>query len=208
VKRLLHAARSAAALLVLALLVPHGVRAQEAPEMQELALAWAHGNYIGPVICSLPGGPMRVARKASITPPRRRRPRLAFLLEVEPMGTGEATCTNGLGEPEPELRAKASIYYDGPSRRDTARRDLQQMLRRERAVSFRVESGQLRIGTGDGARAVSLKDATLEVRLIGAGSDAARMLGDVGKLAKRSLLLEARDGTRVVMHAVHVIPRK
>ena len=176
--------------------------------MQELTLAWASGKYVGPVICSLPGGPMRVARKANIAPPRRRKHRLTLLLEIEPMGTGEARCTNDLGDPEPELQARASIYHDGPPRPDTARRDFQQMLRRDRAVPFRVESGQLVIGAGEAARTVSLKDAKLEIRPIATGSDAARMLGDVGNLAKRSLILEARDGTRVVVHAVHVVPRE
>ena len=176
--------------------------------MQELTLAWASGSYIGPVICSLPGGPRRVARKASITAPRRRKHRLAFLLEIDPMGTGDARCTNELGKPEPELQAQARIYYDGPARPDTARRDFQQMLRRDRAVAFRVESGQLVIGAEDAARTVALKDAKLEVRPIATGSDAARILGNVGKLAKRSLILEARDGTRVVVHAVHVVPRE
>ena len=124
------------------------------------------------------------------------------------MGTGDAHCTNELGDPEPEFEARASIYYDGPPRPDTARRDFQQMLRRDRTVPFRVESGQLVIGAGEAARTVSLKDAKLEIRPIATGSDAARMLGDVGKLAKRSLILEARDGTRVVVHAVHVVPRE
>lgn len=176
--------------------------------MQVLTLSWATGNYIAPVICSLPGGPMRVARKAKITPPRRRKHRLTFLLEIDPMGTGEVHCTNDLGDPEPELQARANFYYDGPLRPDTARRDFQQMLRRDGGVPFRVESGQLVIGAGDAARSVSLKGAKLEVRPIPVGSDAARILGSVGKLAKRTLILEASDGTRIVVHAVHVVPKE
>jgi hypothetical protein len=177
--------------------------------MQALTLSWAHGSYIGPVICSLPGGPMRVARKARITPPRRRKQRrITFRLEIDPMGTGEARCTNELGDPEPEVQARAGIYYDGPPRPDTARRDFQQMLRRDGGVSFRVESGQMRIGAGDAGRTVSLKDAKVEIRPIPVGSDAARILGSVGELAKRTLILEASDGTRVLMHAVHVVPKE
>jgi hypothetical protein len=208
VKRPLRAARCAAALFALTLLAPSGVRAQDVLDMQTLTLSWAAGNYIGPVICSLPGGPRRVARKANISPPRRRIHRLTFRLEIDPMGTGEAHCTNELGDPEPELQARANIYYEGPPRPDTARRDFQQMLRRDGGVPFRVESGQLMIGAGDAARSVSLKNAKLEVRPVPTGSDAARILGDVGKLAKRTLILEAQDGTRIVVHAVHVLPKE
>jgi hypothetical protein len=208
VKRLLRAARCAAALLVLILSAPTAVRAQDVPDMQALTLTWSLGNYIAPVICSLPGGPMRVARKANISPPRKRKHRLTFRLEIDPMGTGEAHCTNELGDPEPEIQVRANIYYDGPARPDTARRDFQQMMRRDGGVPFRIESGQMLIGAGDAARTVSLKGAELEIRPVPVGSDAARMLGSVGKLAKRTLILEVSDGTRIVIHAVHVLPKE
>jgi hypothetical protein len=176
-------------------------------DLADYVLLWASGPYTAPAICQLPGGPRRVARRIEIKPPRHKRLGAKHLLKIEPLGTGEARCTNELGQAEPEIEGVATLDFTGSKRPDTARHDFEYALRRDGGFELDVEDGALKVGVGDAQRRVDLKGATLRISLIAPGSDAARMLGDVGGLPKRTLEIEARDGSRFVFHAVHVVPR-
>lgn len=181
--------------------------ATEPRDLGDYVLLWASGPYTAPAICELPGGPRRVARTLQIRPPRNPHPGALHRLTIQPMGVGDAHCTNDLGKPEPEIVGFATLRYTGPEHTDTARHDFEQALRRERGFDFALEQGELKVGVGDAQTRVDLKGGTLRISLVPPGSDAARMLGDVGGLAKRILEIRARDGTRFVFDAVHVVPR-
>jgi hypothetical protein len=174
----------------------------------DYVLLWATGPYTAPAICQLPGGPRRVARNIHIKAPRRGKPGAKHRLTIEPIGMGEAHCMNDMGAPEPEIEGVATISFRGPNRPDTSRRDFEHQLRRDGGFELEVEAGELKVGVGESQSRVDLKGGTLRISSIGEGSDAARMLGDVGGLPTRTLELEARDGARFVFHAVYVVSKK
>ncbi len=197
-----------AALVALSATWPSRLATAGEMDLGGYVLLWATGPYASPVICQLPGGPRRVARNLSIKPPRRNQPRAKHKLTIEPIGMGDARCTNEFGAAEVEIEGVATLSFVGPKRPDTARRDFEHELRREGGFELNVESGRLKVGVGEAQSLVDLKGGTLRISRVPPGSDAARILGDVGGLPTRTLELEAPDGTRFVFLAVQVIPKK
>jgi hypothetical protein len=195
-----------AALVGAALAVAPPARAQQSMTLGDFVLLWASGPYASPAICQLPGGPRRVARNLEIKPPRRSRPRDRHRLVIKPIGMQDARCTNELGREEPEIEGSLQLSFTGPKRPDTARRDFEHQLRRDGGFRLDVESGFLRVGYGEDQQRVDFEDGSLEIRRVPPGSDAARMLGEVGGLPTRTLELTAPDGTRFVFHSVHIVP--
>lgn len=174
----------------------------------DYVMLWASGPYTAPAICELPGGPRRVARRILIKPPRHAKPGAKHRLVIEPIGIGEARCIDELGAPEPEIEGVATLVFRGPQRPDTARHDFEYQLRRDGGFELKVEAGELKVGVGESQTRVDLRGGALRIHRIGEGSDAARMLGDVGGLPIRTLELESGDGTRFVFHAVYLVPKK
>jgi hypothetical protein len=173
-----------------------------------MALAWSMGIYKGPVLCPLPEGPRRIARTVSIQPPRREGHRLMFDAKIDSLDVPGVRCTNELGEAEPDIVGAFRIALQGHARPDVARKDFQTAMKREGGFTFEVPSGFVEIREPDGAaRRVGMAGGSAQLTRIPPGSDAARMIGDVGGKPRRTLTLEAPDGTRLVFQLVLVRPR-
>jgi hypothetical protein len=193
----------AAALAWLAAALPASAQPRE-PTLAELSLMWAAGDWAAPVVCPLPEGPRRVARAVRIEPPRETGHRPSHWVRIAPLGVGGVRCTNELGQEEPDLEGRLRIALPGRWRPDNARLDLQQALRRSGGFRFEVLEGKVTVRGSEGTRGVELGGGTAELTEVVPGSDAARMLGELGDTPRRTLALEARDGTRLVLHMVGV----
>lgn len=195
----------------LAALGAAGVAAAQAgsgePTLTDLALLWAMGEYRGPVVCQVDGGPRRLARSLRIRPPEQRGYRTLFRLELRPLEVGGAHCVNDLGVEEPDVVGSAQIGFVHRARPDTARKDFELELRREGGFRYQVTSGEITVTGAEGPRRVDLAGGVADLRRVEPGSDAARMLGDAEGLPKRTLVLEARDGTRLEFNLVYIAPR-
>jgi len=176
--------------------------------LADLALVWALGEYAEPVICPLEQGPVRVARTLVIRPRRRAGHRPLDVVEVRPLELPEGVrgpCTNDLGAPEPEMRGVLRIGLSRHQRPDTAQRDFQQALRRDGGFGFEITGGHLEVqGENGGMRRVDLEGGTARLEVARRGTDAARLLADVGDRPKRVLTVEAADGDRFVFHLVRL----
>jgi hypothetical protein len=124
--------------------------------------------------------------------------RLAFFDLEAPEGT---RCHDETGGDEPNLIGSLALALETHARPDTARRDFDTALRREGGFDFSIRAGRLRIGA-PGEETSTLPEVdfgggTASIREVKRGSDAFRRLADFGQLRKLSLVLEARDGTRL-----------
>jgi len=195
---------------LVALLAAGGAAAQMGsgePTLSDLALLWAMGEYRGPVICQVDGGPRRLARSLRIRPPESRGYRSLFILELRPLEVGGAHCVNDLGVEEPDVAGSARITLTHRARPDTARKDFELELRHEGGFRYEIPSGEITVTGAGGERRVDLAGGAADLRRVDPASDAARMLGDVEGLPKRTLVLEARDGTRLEFNLVYIAPR-
>jgi hypothetical protein len=149
-------------------------------DLNVLALDWARGRYLSPVICETDGELVRGGRRLLITPgPRHARPPTDRILfsDLE------------LGQLEFRHLARA--------RPDTAQRDFKAALRRDRGFEFAIARGTLRIQPvgSDEPRDVDFGGGEARLHAIAPGSDDARLLGDLIGLRKLVLELESPDGT-------------
>jgi hypothetical protein len=202
--------RGRAALVAAALgagLVADALAQGVGPDLVDLALAWARGEYRAPLVCEFEGRPRRGLRRVAITdgPERseRRLDRITFFdLEAE----GASRCFSDLGGDEPNLLGSLEVGLEARSRPDTARRDFDAELRRNGGFEYRIERGRLRIrsvaGAPEDGREVDFAGGKAELRVVKAGSDSARLLADFQTRRKLRLALEARDETRLVLHLV------
>ena len=183
--------------LTFALLVAAAPGAAPAPTRVELALTWASGQYVAPVVCPLDSGPERVVRKVRIRPPRTQGHRPMYVVEVHPLRVGDQTCTDGLGRPEPDVDGALRIAMTAHTRPDIAEQDFAQALRRDGGFRFDVKAGRLRVRDAAGERQVEFAGGAAELRRIVPGSDADRLLRGLGDAPKRTLTLEAPGGERL-----------
>jgi hypothetical protein len=174
----------------------------QTPGLNELALEWARGEYRAPLICEIDGIPHRALRRVLVSPgPRYARTpmnRLAFFDLETPEGT---RCHDETGGEEPNAIGSLALALEARSRPDTVRRDFDAALRREGGFDFRIRAGRLRLGA-PGEKASTLPEVdfsggTARIHKVERGSDAFRRLAEFGQLRKLSLVLEARDGTRL-----------
>ncbi len=182
-------------------------RAQEAPDVNLLALGWSRGDYRAPLICEMEGSPHRGLRRVLISPgPRHARPAtnrmVLYDLEVPP----ETRCYKETGEVEPNAIGTLYFHFPSISRTDTAQRDFQQTLRREGGFDFQVKSGKLRVGDAglapEGLPEVDFRGAKARIATVKRGTDAWRRLSSFSGQRKLTLSLEARDGTRLDLDLV------
>jgi hypothetical protein len=185
----------AVALLLVCAAVFAPAQAQE-PTLADLALRWAAGNWVSPIICPLPDGPGRVARALRVVPPPQPGHRATHWIEFAPLRTA-GPCKNELGGEEPDVSGKLRIGLAGRYRPDTADLDFKDAMKRERGFRFEVLEGKLRMRGTDGAREIDFAGGSAELRDVTPGSDAARILGENRDVPRRTLALEARDGTRL-----------
>lgn len=176
------------------------------PDLVDLALAWARGDYRSPIICEFDGTPRRGLRRvliASGPAERYRRSDEIRLFDLEPENA--TRCFDELRGDAPNLIGRVWITLESASRPDTARRDFRALLEREGGVSYRVERGrvQLReVGGKASTREVDFRGGTAHLTEIAATSDAGRLLAEFGPRPKRRLELAAPDGTRIVLDLV------
>ena len=169
-------------------------------DLNLLALDWARGRYLSPVICETGGELTRGGRRLLIAPgPRHSVPPVARILFSDLDVPGASRCFDDLGKPQPNVTGQVQIRLLGHSRSDTARRDFKATLRRKNGFEFRIVSRKLRVQTvgQPDSREVDFRGGDARLHLIPPGSDDARLLGDLRGLRKLTLELEAPDGTRL-----------
>jgi hypothetical protein len=168
------------------------------PDLNLLALDWARGRYLSPVICETNDKLTRGGRRILIAPgPRHTVPPVVRILFSDLEVPDASRCFDDLGKSQPNVTGQVQVRLLGHSRSDTATRDFKTALRRKSGFTFHISSGQLRIetvGQAD-ARTVLFRGGEARLHLIAPGSDEARMLGDLQGLRKLNLELEAPDGT-------------
>lgn len=180
---------------------PEPALAQMGPDLNFMALSWARGRFMGPVICMREGSAGDAIRRVIISPgPRHARPqvdRIAFHpIEVD----GAERCTDELGGKQPDLQGNLHITLPGRPRRDLAQAEFNRALRQEHGFEFAIVGGRLRVTGWGEERETKLVDFSggvarmLEVR---PGSDAARMLTGFGDSRRLSLEIESPEGLRV-----------
>jgi len=179
-------------------------------DLNVLALDWARGRYLSPVICTTGDDSVRGGRRLLITPgPRHASPpvdRILFSdLEVE----GADRCIDEMGNTQPNILGQLEFRHPGRSRSDTATRDFRTALRRDHGFEFHIARGILKLQTvgEEETREVDFRGGTVRLHEIASGSDDARLLGDLVGLRKLLLELESTDGTRLRLPLLMTEPR-
>ncbi len=197
------------AILGLSLALAAGTPAQEARRsLGELALAWSQGDFRGPMVCDVEGAPRRAIRSLRIRKPRGpvRQPTNELVFEPLPA----AHCRSELGPIEPHVEGSVRFVFRGRHNRpDTAGHDFRDALRRNNGFSFPIATGTLRIRDDprEPLREIQFRRGTIRLERVAPGSDIGRLFREYGAFPKRTLTLEAPDGTRLVFHLVQVPPR-
>lgn len=175
-------------------------RAQE-PDLNDLALDWARGQYVSPLVCEFDGAPIRGLRRIQITPgPRHTRPPVDRIIFVELEAEQATRCVGDLGAAEPNVRGSIQIRLRQVSRPDLARRDFTRTLERKGGFEFDVPAGGLRIqeiGPDGASRDVAFRGGKVRIHELSPGSDEARVLKDLQSSRKLLLELEAPDGSEL-----------
>ena len=182
------------------------------PDLVDLALGWARGEYRAPLVCTFGGEPRRGLRKVVIAPGRPTTGARVDRIRFFDLAPGRASrCVNALGEPEPNLEGSVLITLRARSRPDVANRDFKEALRRDGGFDFAVVSGVLRITpiSADGARprTVDFAGGTARLAAVRRGSDAARMLADFRSPRKLVLTLRSPGGEEIRLHLFQTGPR-
>ncbi len=186
-----------------------GPAAAAGTTLVDLALDWAHGEYIAPMICQQSTGPARVGRRLMIKPAPRPTHRPMNRLVFFPIGVeGADRCKSELGGFEPDIQGALTFAFNAHAHPDLARAEFARALRMDRGFDFEVLKGRLRLSSPDGApaREVDFAGGRAEFLRVERGSDPARILAEFGERPKRTLALEAKDGTRLVFHMVLLKP--
>ena len=196
-------ARALAAALALGLLAARA-GAQPMLDLNELALRWTRGEWASPLVCDRDGRVARGVRRILVDAGPRDRPpasnKLSFVAMKLPTGV---RCYTDTGEAQPDVAGSLVYHLEGISRPDLAAREFQETLQREGGFAFAVRSGVLQVAE----RKVDFAGATARFEPVRRGSDAARRLQDFEGPHKLSLVVEARDGTRLAFDLVQADAR-
>lgn len=171
-----------------------------AQDLNALAIDWARGRYLSPVICEVDGVPIRGGRRVLIAPgPRRVHPPVARLSFADLDVPGATRCFDDRGTPAPNLLGFLHLRLPHRSDPETARRDLATALRRDHGFEFHVSEGTLRsIEIGGGAtRDIDFRGGSVRLHEIAPASDDARLVGDLNGIRKLVLEIVAPDGDRL-----------
>lgn len=177
----------------------------DSPDLNDLALLWARGEFASPLLCEIDGEPERGARRLLISSHPRGGLRGADRLRIFPLDVEAERCFSSLGAEEPDVEGTLAFALNGRSRPDTARRDFMATLKRERGFEFDIREGRLRVtqvGSGEEPRVVDFAGGTLHLRHVPPGSDTERRLAEFRAKRKLLLTLEAEDGTELVFPLV------
>jgi len=186
------------------------VSAQRAlePTLGHLALGWLLGDWVEPIVCEIHGSPTRALRRVLVSPvptPTGESP-TARLQFPDPDAPGATRCFSDLGGDEQRIEGTLVLGFDGRQRPDTAQRDFEIELRRSGGFEFRIRSGRVKVGGwGEGDPApgqIDFGGGTARAREIRAGSDAARLVGELHGARGVTLELEAPGGERLSLQLV------
>lgn len=108
------------------------------------------------------------------------------------MRVEEATrCIDPLGRPQPNIQGRLELRLPGSTQSDRAMREFKRALQRDKGFQFKIASGSLKVQAvkkpQPEAQVFDLTGGTVELSLIGPGSDAARQLAPFK--SERKLLL-------------------
>lgn len=171
---------------------PASVPAQEGrPELRDLVLHWARGDYRAPIVCEIDGRAHRALRRVRITEgprhPTRPTDRVIFFdLEAPP----DTRCSSAIRGEEPNVIGQLLIAFEGGHRRpDIADRDFKTALQRKGGFRYAIKAGRLQLGPPGGELELhDLAGGQVRITRIERGSDTFRRLAEFG--ARRMLQLE------------------
>jgi hypothetical protein len=177
------------------------------PGLQELALEWIRGEYRAPLICEIEGVPYQALRRVLVIPgPRHARlpmNRLTLFDLEAPAGTH---CHDETGVEQPNAVGSLALTLEARARPDTARRDFESAIRRKGGFEFQIPTGRLRLGEPgkptSALKEVDFSGGTAQILKVERGTDAFRRLAEYGDRRKLSLVIEAKDGTRLSLDLV------
>jgi hypothetical protein len=176
-----------------------------------MALVWARGRYVAPMVCQVDGEPVRALRHVQIlpTPPTatEKGMRVTF---PDPEARGATRCFSELGAEEPKVAGALVLGRSGRTRPDTAEHDFNSILEREEGFDYDVRSGSLQItGWAPGAttREVEFAKGVARMRRVRNGSDVARLLSGLTGDRAVSLELESADGTKLFFPLIQLPER-
>ncbi len=190
-------------LLFAAALSASPARAQGAPSLGDAITAWARGNWASPVFCRIGDETVRGIRRVLIEPAKNPLPgRTEIEIRFIDMQVADAErCFDVVGTEVPNLIGKLQTRYNGTSHPETAQRDFERALKRERGFEFEVVRGRLRVeivGPGEPpARVEDFAGATAWLRQPARSSDAERALAEFRSPRKLELEITTREGTVV-----------
>ncbi len=192
--------------LVVVMLLASAVASAQRPSnrpkslsLNDLAIDFAQGEYISPLVCKIDGRPMRGLRRVVIEPgPATARPPVARIRFVDLEPEDASRCFNELGQSEPNLIGSVDIRHSMTKIRDTVFRDLKAHMRRKKGFDFQIVSGELRVEEvrdgPDSSEILDFQGGAARIYLVRPGSDAARLLADFRGKRKLTLVLEDSAG--------------
>jgi hypothetical protein len=204
-------ARLAGACLLALAIGPPCAAQTAAPDLGRLVLEWARGDFRSPLVCEIDGAPRLGLRRVTIAPgpPTLERPaaHLRFFdLEV-PDGT---RCGTETEKEVPNAIGTLALAHRGRSRPDTAAHDFAATLRREGGFEFEIVSGRLDLQPAHdpaASRRVDFRGGRAYLAEVKRGTDAWRRLAEYPVLRKRTLRVEAPDGSSLALDLVELPPR-
>ena len=187
------------ALAFLAVLHATTAGAQSSPDLNMMAIQWASGEFAAPVICEIGGEAVRGIRRLTIEPHQDRDRKIVALLRFIDMEVeGAGRCFDTLGRAMPNLIGKLYLRVPGRSRPDTARRDFRHALERDKAFTFEVVRGALKVRDvtlpPSEPRVEDWRGAEVRISIVTPASFADRELAPFRSPRKALMELKRREG--------------
>lgn len=181
------------------------------PDLNQMALDWARGDFRSPLVCEIDGTAQRGLRRVTISPePREVQPPVArlrfFDLDV-PDGT---RCGTETLRDVPNVIGTLALAHRARSRTDTASHDFAATLRREGGFEYEILGGRLKLEPPHdpaAAREVDFRAGRAWLGEVKRGSDSWRRLAEYPVPRKLALRLEAPDGSSLELDLVELPPR-
>jgi hypothetical protein len=181
---------------------PLSAAAQSGPSLNELAIDWARGQYGSPITCQVGDEAVRALRRVILSPQRGDDGRPVLSLHFIDMRAEDATrCFDVVGIDQPNLLGRIYLRLEGRPHRDTAMRDFNSRIRRERGFEFEILSGSLKIqpvtSPRTEARTVDFRGGRVRLHAVAPATDAARALAEFDSPRKALLEVESKSGERL-----------
>ncbi|HKX46232.1 MAG TPA: hypothetical protein VJP77_05980 [Planctomycetota bacterium] len=191
-------------LLAAALAFASPAGAQGGPDLNTLVIDWASGRFASPVQCEMQGELVRGLRRVILRPHHTlgRPVRLAVhFVDMQP--DGATRCVRATGTPLPNWQGKLLLQLSGKPHPETAQRDFERGLARDRGFGFEVTEGLLR--RQDVAvplpepRLVDFRGGKASLHGVAPATDDERELAPFPSPRKLVLVVESPDGERIAL---------